>query len=99
MIENKESMTAKLCAFARAFYSSANQTSPNNDYLAKELLGRHEYASIHEMIKTGQCPGICPSYNHHCNVHDTVCKYLAPIPISRDIFASEKFDEFSKKTW
>lgn len=97
MIENKESMTAKLCAFARAFYSSANQTSPNNDYLAKELLGRHEYASIHEMIKTGQCPGICPSYNHHCNVHDTVCKYLAPIPISRDIFASEKFDEFSKK--
>ena len=65
MIENKESMTAKLCAFARAFYSSANQTSPNNDYLAKELLGRHEYASIHEMIKTGQCPGICPSYNHH----------------------------------
>lgn len=96
MIEHQESMTAKLCSFARAMYSTDDYQCVYNDYLAHDLLGHNEYVSIADMIKKGRCPSICSQCNRECNLHETVSKFLAPIPVSREMFAADKFQDFLK---
>ena len=43
MVETRESVTAKLCSFARAFHSNIGRNKIFDDYLAYDLMGRDEY--------------------------------------------------------
>lgn len=59
MLENKESITAKICAFARAHHSYFNREKIFDDYLAFDLLGDSEYEDLSQVIK-GKLSDISP---------------------------------------
>lgn len=43
MIDTQESITAKICSFARAYHSSFEKDKIFDDYLAYDLMGKNEY--------------------------------------------------------
>ena len=43
MTETRESTTAKLCSFARAYHSNTGRQKIFDDYLAYDLMGKEEY--------------------------------------------------------
>ena len=43
MIDDMESITAKLCSFARAYHSNHEKNKIFDDYLAYDLMGKEEY--------------------------------------------------------
>ena len=45
-----ESLTAKLCAFARAWHSLQSDHTVFNYFLAFDLLGRDEYENVSRLI-------------------------------------------------
>ena len=45
-----ESLTAKLCAFARAWHSLQSDHTVFNDFLAFDLMGREEYENVSRLI-------------------------------------------------
>ena len=51
MIETQESITAKLCSFARACHSNIGQKKIFDDYLAYDLMGRQEFEKIGHLIQ------------------------------------------------
>lgn len=51
MIELQESMTAKLCSFARAYHSNFAKGKIFDDYLAFDLMGKEEYEEIGQLIE------------------------------------------------
>lgn len=99
MIENHESMTAKLCSFVRAHHSNNDRDKIFDDYLAFDLMGSDEYCNIRDLIKNGKC-GACESCATQCPYRDKVSRtvhFLAPIPLSREAFANDIFHEFTQK--
>ncbi|MBR4985149.1 MAG: class I SAM-dependent methyltransferase [Proteobacteria bacterium] len=99
MIENHESMTAKLCSFVRAHHSNNDRDKIFDDYLAFDLMGSDEYCNIRDLIKSGKC-GACESCATQCPYRDKVSRtvhFLAPIPLSREAFAFDIFHEFTQK--
>ena len=46
MIAAQESMTAKLCSFARAYHSMLGKNKIFDDYLAYDIIGKDEYDRI-----------------------------------------------------
>ena len=48
MITAQESITAKLCSFARAYHSTMGQEKIFDDYLAYDIIGREEYARLED---------------------------------------------------
>ncbi|MBQ9394931.1 MAG: class I SAM-dependent methyltransferase [Proteobacteria bacterium] len=98
MIENHESMTAKLCSFVRAYHSNHERDKIFDDYLAFDLMGKDEYCNIRDLIKSGKC-GACESCTTQCPYRDKVSRtvhFLAPIPLSREAFALDIFHEFTQ---
>ena len=51
MIETRESVTAKLCSFARAFHSNIERNKIFDDYLAYDLMGKDEFEKIGQLIQ------------------------------------------------
>lgn len=51
MAENQESITAKICAFSRAYHSYSEGEKIFDDYLAYDILGQEEYEQIGQMIE------------------------------------------------
>ena len=49
-IKIMESLTAKLCAFARAWHSLQSDHTVFNDFLAFDLMGREEYENVSRLI-------------------------------------------------
>ena len=97
MIAAQESITAKLCSFARAYHSNTGRKKIFDDYLAYDLMGKEEFEEIAQLIQndfgtennadnTGiETERIFPKLN----------RYIAPIPLSRIAFAEQKLAEFS----
>ena len=50
MVQNRESVTAKLCAFGRALHSNTSRDKVFDDYLAFDLMGKEEYDEIKDFI-------------------------------------------------
>lgn len=99
MIENHESLTAKLCSFVRAHHSLHDHHKIFDDYLAFDLMGPEEYRQIHALIESGQC-GMCENCPSQCPYQDNVTKtveLLAPIPLSREAFTFDVFNSFIQK--
>lgn len=51
MIDTVESMTAKLCSFARAYHSNYAKQKIFDDRLAYDMMGREEYEEIGQLIE------------------------------------------------
>ena len=53
MVSERESITAKICAFARAWHSTYSRDRIYDDYLAFDFMGKEEYENIYDMISDG----------------------------------------------
>ena len=92
MIDDMESITAKLCSFARAYHSNHEKNKIFDDYLAYDLMGKEEYDEIgqlieHEYDKTR----FDLAYNFSGKrIRDKLNRYISPIPLSRAAFAERE---------
>ena len=98
MIENHESITAKICSFVRAYHSLNENNKVFDDYLAYDLMGNEEYCNIRNLIQSGRCN--CEICGNDCPYRDRVARTvtaLAPIPLSREAFSTDIFNQFLNK--
>ena len=97
MIERQESITAKLCLFARAFDSNFNHRKIFDDYLSFDLMGRTQYEEIGQLIENDFDLSKYDKNRWFChkNIKDTLYKYILPIPLSRISFAEKELKKFA----
>lgn len=98
MIDTRESMTAKLCSFARAYHSNFGKQKIFDDYLAYDLMGKAEYEEIGQLIEHDF---ETKNFNPHKNfigkrVYPKLNLYISPIPLSRIAFAEKELAHFAK---
>ena len=89
MIAAQESMTAKLCSFARAYHSMLGKNKIFDDYLAYDIIGKDVYDEIGSLLK-GQveATGQLPRYGFESLlVFEEMDHYFSPIALSRIAFA------------
>lgn len=96
MLENEESITAKICAFARAYHSYFNRDKVYDDYLAFDLLGNDEYEYFRDLTiqkLTGELAN--KEKMERWNIF--LDEYISPIPLSRIGYTEDKLREFVKE--
>ena len=94
MVDERESVTAKICAFVRAWHSNTSRQKIYDDYLAYDILGRDEYLSIYELISGGF------DGSQNFSREDTeqiISEYFAPIPLSRIHFSEKRLADFAEE--
>lgn len=99
MIDTQESITAKLCSFARAYHSNVERNKIFDDYLAYDLMGKEEYDEIGQLIENDFDTGkedINFTFSSK-KIMRKLNKYISPIPLSRIAFAEQELIEFAKK--
>lgn len=99
MIETHESITAKLCSFARAYHSNIGRKKIFDDYLAYDLMGKEDFEDIGKLI---QNDFILKTYDDTIDfetsqIIPTLDRYISPIPLSRIAFAEQKLLEFAER--
>ena len=77
MIQDQESYTAKLCAFARAWHSNTARQKIFDDYLAYDLMGWEAYETIKKQISSDWTDGTRDDFVRFIN------QYFAPIPLEQ----------------
>ncbi len=94
MIDNKESLTAKICALSRAIHSNKSRNKIFDDYLAYDMMGKEEYDSLSVLLNNQFVNSASPypldSVEHIIN------SYFAPITLSRIHFCEERLTKFVK---
>lgn len=98
MIDTRESITAKLCSFARAYHSNFDRAKIFDDYLAYDLMGKEEYEEIGQLIENNF---ELSAFNTNLTfngalVYPTLNRYITPIPLSRIAFAEKELMRFAK---
>ncbi len=99
MITAQESITAKLCSFARAYHSNTGRKKIFDDYLAYDMMGKEEYEEIGQLIQN-DFELREPDNNFNPDpklISHRLRRYIAPIPLSRIAFAEGKLREFAVK--
>ncbi|WP_455529368.1 class I SAM-dependent methyltransferase [Ruminococcus sp.] len=94
MVNERESVTAKICAFVRAWHSNRSRQKIYDDYLAYDMLGKEEYDSIYELISSGL------DGSQQFSREDTeqiIGEYFAPIPLSRIHFSESRLADFARE--
>lgn len=94
MVDARESVTAKLCAFARAWHAVHNKDKIFDDDLAFDLMGREEYDAMYELVSRGFTEN-----GEKLSREDTeqlIREYIAPIPLSRIHFAESRLQDFAQ---
>lgn len=99
MIENQESVTAKLCSFARAYHSSFEHDRIFDDGLAFDMMGLDEFESMGLLIQHGFKFLRENSYYgfDRSAVVPVLTRCIMPIPISRIAFAEKELTAFIEK--
>jgi methyltransferase (TIGR00027 family) len=98
MIDTKESVTAKLCSFARAYHSNYSREKIFDDYLAYDMMGKEEYDEIWQMIEQYFAKddlGLTKELKK-----EETCRQLfeyASIPLSRISFAEQRLNRFAEE--
>ena len=95
MVDERESVTAKLCAFARAWHAIHERDKIFEDDLAFDLIGKEEYDAMHELISRG-FDGIEQPASQAETEH-FIREYFAPIPLARIHFAENRLHDFAAK--
>lgn len=99
MIDTQESITAKLCSFARAYHSNYGRQKIFDDYLAYDLMGKEEYEEIGQLIEhdyNGSAFDDKQSFKGD-KVYPLLNQYITPIPLSRIAFAEKQLAAFAEK--
>lgn len=96
MLENKESITAKLCAYVRAYHSYYNRNKVFDDYLAFDLLGYDEYENIRNMIMKS-LKDKDENAGEHIQWNVELDKNISPIPLSRIKYTEDKLLHFARE--
>jgi len=94
MVDERESVTAKLCAFARAWHSNRSREKIYDDYLAYDLMGKEEYDAVYDMISRG-FGGNIPQLSRE-DTEQVINEYIAPIPLSRIHFSESRLERFAE---
>ncbi len=94
MVNERESITAKLCAFVRAWHSNKSRDKIYDDHLAYDFMGRDEYSELYDMIGSGFGTGLRFSAE---DTEQIINEYIAPIPLSRIHFSESRLAEFAAK--
>ena len=99
MIDMRESITAKLCSFARAYHSNFVKNKIFDDYLAYDLMGRDEYDEIGQLVENEFDTSAFDDRHSFdgARVYPLVDRYITPIPISRIAFAENALGRFVKE--
>ena len=99
MVEGMESVTAKLCSFARAYHSNREKKKIFDDYLAFDIMGWEEYEKVGQLIEHEYVwDRYDPAYAFkRDDIKETLDKYIAPIPLSRAAFAEKELKRFAGK--
>lgn len=99
MIDMRESITAKLCSFARAYHSNFERNKIFDDYLAYDLMGKDEYDQIGQLIENEFDLSAFDDRTSFdgTRVYPLINRYITPIPISRIAFAERELAQFVKK--
>ncbi len=92
MINMRESITAKLCSFARAYHSNFIREKIFDDYLAFDMMGKEEYENIKKLLEN-----LMISNQNRSNIYNVLDKCLSPIPLSRIAYTEKKLAEFAKR--
>lgn len=96
MLENRESITAKICAFARAYHSYFNRDKVYDDYLAFDLLGIDEYEYFKDLAVQKLTEKIASKEKiERWNIF--LDEYISPIPLSRIGYTENKLREYVKE--
>lgn len=90
MVENRESITAKLCAFVRAWHSNYIRNKVFDDYLAYDFMGKEIYDEIYSWIKENF--NLRTKYESEYFLNEM----FAPIPLSRIQFTEKRLHDFAK---
>lgn len=99
MTDTRESITAKLCSFARAYHSNYEKNKIFDDYLAYDIMGKDEYEEIGSLIYHDfdiSKINIERSFKRE-EVSKKLNEYIIPIPLARIKYAEEKLHEFARK--
>ena len=99
MIETQESITAKLCSFARAFHSNYERRKIFDDYLAYDLMGKDEFEDVGQLIENDFDTSVNDKNYAYTSaaIKKTVNRYITPIPLSRIAFAERRLLDFAKE--
>ncbi len=95
MVEKRESVTAKLCAFARAWHAIHERDKIFEDDLAFDLMGKAEYDAMHALIRSGF--GSADTWFSDADTEQIIAEYIAPIPLARIHFAESRLQDFAAK--
>lgn len=95
MVEQRESVTAKLCAFARAWHSNKVRQKIYDDYLAYDMMGKEEYDEIYALIQKGLLEDQKDLTGPE--VEAMMTRYIAPIPLCRLPFTENRLKQFAEK--
>lgn len=99
MVDTQESITAKLCSFARACHSNFGRQKIFDDYLAYDLMGKGEYEEVGQLIENDfEVSEFDPNRSFNGTlVYPKLNRYIAPIPLSRIAFAESRLMSFAEK--
>ena len=98
MIAEQESITAKLCAFTRAWHSNKSKHKVFDDYLAYDLMGKDEYENIQQYIQEAILKQLFGDYEDEIkNVEEVIKEYIAPIVLSRIYFTESLLTTFAEE--
>lgn len=97
MIDTKESVTAKICSFARAYHSNFSKQKIFDDYLAYDIMGKEEYDTISQQLEMFLMNSKYDfSESLQCEeLWRCVNEYIAPIPLSRISFAEKRLMQYA----
>lgn len=94
MVNERESVTAKMCAFVRAWHSNRSRSKIYDDYLAYDFMGKDEYEAIYDMI-SGGFDGT-QDFSRE-DTEQLIIEYIAPIPLSRIHFNESRLENFAAR--
>ena len=99
MVASQESITAKLCTFARAYHSSFDREKIFDDYLAYDLMGIEGYRQMGQLIENKFDTSDLsddPTFKREL-ILKRLNKYISPIPLSRIAFTEGELERFAKQ--
>lgn len=98
MLEDMESITAKLCCFARAYHAKEEGVKIFEDKYAYDLMGEDEYNRMGLFIeKKFDTKFLDKSYGFNLDtIKASMEYYIAPIPLSRSRFCEGELMNFSR---
>ncbi len=99
MVDSRESITAKLCSFARAYHSNFEKEKIFDDYLAFDFMGKEEYEEMGQLIQNDfNVSALDPQSDFDGSfVYPWLNRFISPIPLSRIAFAEKELQRFVKE--